>query len=44
LVVVGALHLVGKDSVIDLLRSRGVEVVRLEERGFSVLREPGVSN
>jgi uncharacterized protein YbaP (TraB family) len=33
LVVVGALHLVGEDSVIDLLRSRGVEVVRLEERG-----------
>jgi uncharacterized protein YbaP (TraB family) len=28
LVVVGALHLVGKDSVIDLLRARGVSVSR----------------
>lgn len=44
LVVVGALHLVGEDSVIDLLRSRGVEVVRLGERGSSVVRVPGVSS
>jgi uncharacterized protein YbaP (TraB family) len=30
LVVVGALHLVGRDSVIDMLRARGHEVVRLQ--------------
>lgn len=29
LVVVGALHLVGEDSVVDLLRQRGFEVARL---------------
>ena len=28
LVVVGALHLVGKDSVVDLLEQRGYEVVQ----------------
>lgn len=30
LVVVGALHLVGKDSVIELLKQRGLEVVRVD--------------
>jgi uncharacterized protein YbaP (TraB family) len=29
LVVVGALHLVGRDNVIELLRARGHEVVRV---------------
>ena len=29
LVVVGALHLVGRDSVIELLRARGHDVVRV---------------
>jgi hypothetical protein len=28
LVVVGALHLVGRDSVVELLRKRGYEVVQ----------------
>lgn len=37
LVVVGALHLVGDDSVIDLLRSRGVEVTRLGKGGSKVV-------
>jgi uncharacterized protein YbaP (TraB family) len=32
LVVVGALHLVGEDSVIELLSARGFDVVRVRER------------
>lgn len=32
LVVVGALHLVGEDSVIELLSARGFDVVRVQER------------
>lgn len=32
LVVVGALHLVGEDSVIELLSARGVDVARVQER------------
>jgi uncharacterized protein YbaP (TraB family) len=43
LVVVGALHLVGKDSVVDMLRARGVQVVPLGESASSVVSIPDQS-
>lgn len=43
LVVVGALHLVGQDSVVDMLRARGVRVVPLGASASSVVSLPDQS-